>query len=376
MFDSNFNAKLGDFGLAKLVDHEKGAHTTTLAGTRGYMAPEYATSGRASKESDVYSFGVVALEICGRKPILHDVEEHQMQLVEWVWESYGNGTLLEVVDPLLGLDYEEEEIKRLMIVGLWCVYPDSGHRPSIRQVIQVLNSEASLPILPSKMPVATYLFSPMSLIYGDSSFFNNQSSSASKKDLWGACSRLGKLVDIYIAGRKDASGAFFAFIRYSDISDPGAVEDGLCNIICRGRKLVANCAKHPRNIPKLISKRQAIPVPKPFAPAPRDSRSFAEVAGRKAASVEEKKVQLECIKEVSEWTDKSVLVAEAKCYVTLCNFPSLVELEGYDVAEFKYLGGMLTMIKFKTDKAAEIFKANKCIWMKWFMLVCKIVIDK
>ncbi|KAL4584515.1 hypothetical protein LXL04_009118 [Taraxacum kok-saghyz] len=200
-----------------------------------------------------------------------------------------------------------------------------------------------------------------------SSFYvSNLPGGASKKDLWGACSRLGNLVDIYIAGRKDASGKFFAFIRYSDVSDPGAVEDGLCNIICRGRKLVANCAKHPRNIPKLISKRQAIPVPKPFAPAPRDSRSFAEVAGGKAASVEEKKVQLECIKEVSEWTDKSVLVAEAKCYDTLCNFPSLVELEGYDVAEFKYLGGMLTMIKFKTDKAAEIFKANKCIWMKWF----------
>ncbi|KAJ0593071.1 putative protein kinase RLK-Pelle-L-LEC family [Helianthus annuus] len=66
MLDSNFNAKLGDFGLAKLVDHEKGSQTTMLAGTMGYMAPECVVTGRANKESDVYGFGVLALEIaCG-----------------------------------------------------------------------------------------------------------------------------------------------------------------------------------------------------------------------------------------------------------------------------------------------------------------------
>ena len=54
MLDSNFNAKLGDFGLARLVDHEKGSQTTTLAGTMAYMAPEYVILGRASKESDIY----------------------------------------------------------------------------------------------------------------------------------------------------------------------------------------------------------------------------------------------------------------------------------------------------------------------------------
>ncbi|GAB4848822.1 L-type lectin-domain containing receptor kinase IX.1, partial [Ancistrocladus abbreviatus] len=70
MLDSNFNAKLGDFGLAGLVDHELGSQTRVLGGMMGYLAPECATPGKASKESDVYSFGVVALEIaCGRKPV-------------------------------------------------------------------------------------------------------------------------------------------------------------------------------------------------------------------------------------------------------------------------------------------------------------------
>ncbi|KAI7738483.1 hypothetical protein M8C21_024862 [Ambrosia artemisiifolia] len=87
MLDSNFNAKLGDFGLAKLVDHEKGSQTTVLAGTLGYMAPECLVTGRATKESDVFSFGVVALEIaCGRKPIEDKAQENQVRLLEWVWD--------------------------------------------------------------------------------------------------------------------------------------------------------------------------------------------------------------------------------------------------------------------------------------------------
>nr|XP_043630808.1 L-type lectin-domain containing receptor kinase IX.1-like [Erigeron canadensis] len=157
MLDSDFNAKLGDFGLAKLVDHEKGLRTTKMAGTMGYMAPECAMTGKASKESDVFSFGVVALEIAsGRKPIDYKAEEKKVWLLEWVWELYGTGTLLEAVDPLLGSDFEEDELKTLMIVGLWCVHPDPEHRPSMRQAIQVLNSEASLPILPSKIPISSY----------------------------------------------------------------------------------------------------------------------------------------------------------------------------------------------------------------------------
>ncbi|KAL4581024.1 hypothetical protein LXL04_017230 [Taraxacum kok-saghyz] len=186
MLDSNFNAKLGDFGLAKLVDHEKGSQTTLLAGTLGYLAPECVVTGKATRESDVFSFGVVALEIaCGRKPIVYMAQENQIRLVEWVWGLYGTGTILEATDPRLGSDYEGEEITRLMILGLWCVHPNPDLRPSMRQVIQVLNSEASLPILPSKMPVASYLSSPMSSSmsssYGVASVIQNQSSSSASK---------------------------------------------------------------------------------------------------------------------------------------------------------------------------------------------------
>ncbi|KAL3614435.1 hypothetical protein CASFOL_042509 [Castilleja foliolosa] len=166
MLDSNFNAKLGDFGLARLVDHEKGSQTTILAGTMGYMAPECVITGRASKETDVYSFGIVLLEIaCGRKPIELKYRENKNQvvLVEWVWSLYGMGKLLEAADPNLSTEFDEREMEQLMTVGLWCVHPDCNHRPSIRKAIHLLNFEAQLPILPPALPVPKYFGPTMSI---------------------------------------------------------------------------------------------------------------------------------------------------------------------------------------------------------------------
>ncbi|KAL8116558.1 hypothetical protein AgCh_022905 [Apium graveolens] len=199
MLDSNFITKLGDFGLARLVDHEKGGQTTALAGTMGYMAPECITTGKASKESDVYSFGIVALEIaCGRKVIEPNFDDSQMRLLQSVWSLYGTGELLQAADPKLCGDYDEQEMQRLMIVGLWCAHPDKNLRPSIRQAIHVLNLEAPLPILPPTMPVATYYaplnmtLAPLAIAYGQnvwkhrpgesSGNYNTQSSSYASID--------------------------------------------------------------------------------------------------------------------------------------------------------------------------------------------------
>ncbi|KAH6812530.1 Concanavalin A-like lectin protein kinase family protein [Perilla frutescens var. frutescens] len=159
MLDADFNAKLGDFGLARLVDHDKNSQTTTvLAGTLGYMAPEYRSKGRASKETDIFSFGIVLLEIaCGRRPIVCIDPQNEIMLVEWVWNLYGAGQLLDAAD--LKLDSSEDDtynIERLMVVGLWRAHPYSNQRPSIRHVMQVLNFEAPLPEPPLVMPIAVY----------------------------------------------------------------------------------------------------------------------------------------------------------------------------------------------------------------------------
>nr|KYP61211.1 Lectin-domain containing receptor kinase A4.3 [Cajanus cajan] len=157
MLDSNFNAKLGDFGLARLMDHGTGSKTTGLAGTIGYLPPEAATRGKASRESDVFSFGVVALEIaCGRKAIEPSLNEEQLYLVDWVWELHDMGAILTASDQSLYGHFDEKEMERLMIVGLWCTQIDFLVRPTIRQVVQVLNFEAPLPTLTPRVPASTY----------------------------------------------------------------------------------------------------------------------------------------------------------------------------------------------------------------------------
>ncbi|PIN10973.1 Serine/threonine protein kinase [Handroanthus impetiginosus] len=162
MLDSSFNTKLGDFGLARLMDRELGPQTTGLAGTLGYLAPEYVSTGRASTESDVYSFGVVALEIAtGRKSADKQFEKG---LVEWVWDLYGNGELISAVDERMQMDFQVKQAECLMIVGLWCAHPDWNMRPSIRQAIRVLSFETELPKLPTKMPVAMYHVPSSSLV--------------------------------------------------------------------------------------------------------------------------------------------------------------------------------------------------------------------
>ncbi|XP_026453777.1 L-type lectin-domain containing receptor kinase IX.1-like [Papaver somniferum] len=153
MLDSDFNAKLGDFGLARLVDHHLGSQTTALAGTLGYLAPECIYTSKSSKESDVYSFGIVALEIaCGRKP----VEQNKENLVDWVWELYANGKIVEAADERLNMDFDGQQMERLLILGLWCAHPDPTTRPSIRQVMNLLNHESPLVNLPTKLPPPAY----------------------------------------------------------------------------------------------------------------------------------------------------------------------------------------------------------------------------
>lgn len=157
MLDSDFNAKLGDFGLARLMDEKLGIKTTGLAGTFGYMAPEYISTCKATKGSDVFSFGVVALEIaCGKRSTEPEFEGPHVPLVALVWESYGNERLHDMADRRLSMEFDMKQMECLLITGLWCAHPDQSMRPSIREAIQVLNFEAPLPNLAKKMPVANY----------------------------------------------------------------------------------------------------------------------------------------------------------------------------------------------------------------------------
>lgn len=108
LLDSELNGKLGDFGLARIYEHGSNPSTTRVVGTLGYLAPELSRTGKATASSDVYAFGALLLEVaCGRRPIEPKALPEEMVLVEWVWERFREGKVLDVVDRRLNGQYNE-----------------------------------------------------------------------------------------------------------------------------------------------------------------------------------------------------------------------------------------------------------------------------
>eukprot|EP01018_Ginkgo_biloba_P011106 Gb_29447 [translate_table: standard] len=164
MLDGEFNARLGDFGLARLIEHDESnpAVTTMLAGTPGYVAPECGYTGKPTAESDVFSFGIVMLEVAsGRRVVERKPPLAEGNLVDWIWNLYGNGSVIEAADSRLEGEFDEEQMKRVLVLGLACSHPDPQLRPSIRQALQVLiNPNEQIMPLPSSRPVAIYVVLP------------------------------------------------------------------------------------------------------------------------------------------------------------------------------------------------------------------------
>ncbi|XP_050378756.1 L-type lectin-domain containing receptor kinase S.6 [Argentina anserina] len=150
MLDAEFNAKLGDFGLAEVYDHSSITREATIpAGTMGYLAPEYVYSGVPTVKTDVYSFGVVMLEVAtGRKP----VEDDGTVIVDWVWGLWEVGKLIEGADSRLAGKFDKVEMERMLMTGLACVHPNHAKRPTVKEAARILQGEAPLPVLPARKP--------------------------------------------------------------------------------------------------------------------------------------------------------------------------------------------------------------------------------
>lgn len=142
LIDDEFNAKLSDFGLAKLLGAGKSHITTRVMGTFGYVAPEYANSGLLNEKSDVYSFGVVLLEaITGRDPVDYGRPAPEVNLVDWLKVMVGSRRFEEVVDPTIETRPPTTSLKRALLTALRCVDPDAEKRPIMSQVARMLESE-------------------------------------------------------------------------------------------------------------------------------------------------------------------------------------------------------------------------------------------
>ncbi|XAR71340.1 Non-specific serine/threonine protein kinase [Bertholletia excelsa] len=146
LLDNNFIAQVADFGLAKFEEDAHTHVTTRVMGTFGYMAPEYASTGKLTEKSDVFSFGVVLLElITGRRPV-----DGEQSLVEWarplLAEAIDNKMFEGLVDPRLE-NYDEAEMFKVTEAAAACIRHSALKRPRMSQVVRYLDSMVQDPDL-------------------------------------------------------------------------------------------------------------------------------------------------------------------------------------------------------------------------------------
>ncbi|XP_074365444.1 LEAF RUST 10 DISEASE-RESISTANCE LOCUS RECEPTOR-LIKE PROTEIN KINASE-like 2.3 isoform X1 [Apium graveolens] len=152
LLDENFNPKISDFGLAKLRATDQSIVTMTAArGTMGYMAPElfYKNIGAVSYKADVYSFGMLLLEMAGRRKNLNPFKDQisQIYFPSWIYDQISQGKEIEMEEVN---ENEKELVKKMIIVAMWCIQMNPSERPSMSNVIEMLEGDVELLVIPPK----------------------------------------------------------------------------------------------------------------------------------------------------------------------------------------------------------------------------------
>ncbi|KAF8379626.1 hypothetical protein HHK36_029067 [Tetracentron sinense] len=151
LLDENFCPKVSDFGLAKLMGREHSNVVTMIRGTRGYLAPEWVSNRPITVKADVYSFGMLLLEIIGgRRNLDMSLNVHNFFYPGWAFKEMTNGTPIKVADKRLEEVVDEEELVRAMKVAFWCIQDEVWMRPSMGEVVKLL--EGSVEINAPPMP--------------------------------------------------------------------------------------------------------------------------------------------------------------------------------------------------------------------------------
>ncbi|XP_002992698.2 putative receptor-like protein kinase At4g00960 [Selaginella moellendorffii] len=155
LLDKDLTPKISDFGISKLFDQDRTSVDTKIAGTYGYMAPEYAMGGRLTVKADVFSFGVLLLEIiCGMKCRDPRLSPNYDGILEWLWSFHPGGNVEEIVDKelLRSKNYSQTEALRSIHIALLCTHEDEASRPSMSEVVAMFLGYLKLAPLPTKSP--------------------------------------------------------------------------------------------------------------------------------------------------------------------------------------------------------------------------------
>ncbi|XP_071912641.1 rust resistance kinase Lr10-like [Coffea arabica] len=177
LFDENFVPKVSDFGLVKLYPMQKSIATlTAVRGTLGYMAPElfYKKIGRVSHKTDVYSYGMLLMEMAGRRRNVDAHAEHSSQIYfpSWIYDKFDQVQEMEIGDH--ATEEEKTITRKLILIALWCIQMTPDDRPSMREVLEMLEGDASGLKLPPK-PLFYPPDSPISMQRSSDSSSSNES---------------------------------------------------------------------------------------------------------------------------------------------------------------------------------------------------------
>ncbi|KAJ8531380.1 hypothetical protein K7X08_026814 [Anisodus acutangulus] len=162
LLDSDFTAKIADFGLAKILEKKGELNTmSAVVGSFGYIAPEYAYTTKVNEKIDIYSFGVVLLELVTRRQ--PNFREEHTSLAEWAWKQHGERN--NAIDNMLDTDIKEacylEEMKTVFRLGLICTSNLPGSRPSMKEILQILHRCKSFRNSGGKSPDPEYEVDPL-----------------------------------------------------------------------------------------------------------------------------------------------------------------------------------------------------------------------
>ncbi|XP_061356779.1 G-type lectin S-receptor-like serine/threonine-protein kinase At2g19130 [Gastrolobium bilobum] len=178
LLDADFCPKVADFGLAKLVGRDFSRVLTTMRGTRGYLAPEWISGVAITAKADVYSYGMMLFEFVSGRRNSEPSEDGQVKFFP-TWAAsivHQQDILLSLLDPRLEGNADIEEVTRVIKVASWCVQDDESHRPSMGQVVQMLEGLLNVTLPPIPRSLQAFVDNQENIVFfTDSSSTNNSS---------------------------------------------------------------------------------------------------------------------------------------------------------------------------------------------------------